>query len=62
MAKQGGHGQASDPRELTLDELDNIVAGHGVAIPPQGFDTLEQINTTVKNPAPSKPVIGNKII
>jgi hypothetical protein len=61
MAKPDAKGQASDPRELTLEELDNS-AGHGVAIPPQGFDSLEQINTTVKNPAPSKPVIGNKII
>jgi hypothetical protein len=64
MAKQTEQGQASDPGEMTLDELNNISAGHGVAIPPQGFDKLEQIDTIIKNPVPSKPVppIGNKII
>jgi len=55
MAKPNEPGPASDPPELTLDELDDIVAGHGTAIPPQGFDTLE-----TKSPPP-KPV-GAKII
>jgi hypothetical protein len=58
MAKQDGHGQASDPRELTLEELDNISAGHGVAIPPPGFDNLE---TKSSPPKPVNPA-GNKII
>ena len=58
MAKQESHGKASDPRELTLDELDQISAGHGVAIPPPGFDNLE---TKAPPPEPVNPV-GNKII
>ncbi|MBR1224268.1 MULTISPECIES: hypothetical protein [unclassified Bradyrhizobium] len=58
MANKDGHGQASDPRELTLDELDNISAGHGVVIPPQGFDKLE---TQSPPPKPVNPV-GTKII
>ncbi|MBA2403031.1 MAG: hypothetical protein H0V72_30905 [Bradyrhizobium sp.] len=61
MAKPDAQGPASDPRELTLEELDNISAGHGVAIPPQGFDKLEQINSTTAPPKPVTP-IGNKII
>jgi hypothetical protein len=58
MAKPDVQGQASDTRELTLEELDNIAAGHGVAIPPPGFDNLE-----TKSPPP-KPVnpVGSKII
>ena len=58
MAKQGADGQANDPRELTLDELDKISAGHGVVIPPEGFDKLE-----TQSP-PTKPVnpVGAKII
>ena len=58
MAKPDAKGQASDPRELTPEELDNISAGHGVAIPPQGFENLE-----TKSPPP-KPVnpVGTKII
>ena len=58
MAKPDAQGQASDPRELTLEALDNISAGHGVAIPPQGFDTLE---TQAPPPKPVNPV-GSKII
>ena len=58
MAKQDAQGQASDPRELTLEELDNISAGHGTVVPPPGFDNLE-----TKAPPP-KPVnaVGTKII
>jgi hypothetical protein len=55
MAKPNQPDQASDPTEMTLDELDNIAAGHGVVPPPPGFDNLE-----TKAPPP-KP-IGNKII
>ena len=59
MAKQVGQGQASDPGELTLDELDNIVAGHGVVPPPPGFNVLEG-----QTEAPPKPVnpVGTRII
>ena len=57
MAKPESHRQASDPRELTLEELDDISAGHGVAIPPPGFDNLE---TKAPPPKPVTPV-GNKI-
>ena len=55
MAKQDAQRQASDPRELTLEELDDISAGHGTVVPPPGFDNLE-----TKAPPP-KPV-GTKII
>ena len=58
MAKPDGHGQPSNPGELTLEELDNISAGHGVAIPPPGFDNLE---TKAPPPKPVNPV-GTKII
>ena len=57
MAKQVGHGQPSNPGELTLEELDDISAGHGTVVPPPGFDNLET------KAAPPKPVtpVGNKI-
>ncbi|MGH6642473.1 MAG: hypothetical protein ACRED3_07210 [Bradyrhizobium sp.] len=58
MAKPDAKGKASDPGELTLEELDNISAGHGVAIPPPGFDNLETQSPT---PKPVNPV-GTKII
>ena len=58
MAKPESHRQASDPRELTLEELDNISAGHGTVVPPPGFDNLE---TKAPPPKPVNPV-GTKII
>jgi hypothetical protein len=58
MAKPDGHGQPGNSGELTLEELDDISAGHGVAIPPPGFDNLE---TKAPPPKPVNPV-GTKII
>ena len=58
MAKQDAQRQASDPRELTLEELDDISAGHGTVVPPPGFDNLE---TKAPPPKPVSPV-GTKII
>ena len=58
MAKQDAQGQASDSRELTLEELNNISAGYGTVVPPPGFDNLE---TKAPPPKPVNPV-GTKII
>jgi hypothetical protein len=59
MAKPDGHGQPSIPGELTLEELDEISAGHGVVPPPPGFNIEGQ--TEAPPPKPVSPV-GTKII
>jgi len=46
-SKQDGR-QLSAPRQLSLDELDNVAAGHGVSPPPSGFDSLGGSSTSSK--------------
>ena len=41
-SKQGSR-QLGDPRQLSVDELDNVAGGHSASPPPPGFDSLEQI-------------------
>jgi len=42
MTKQDSRQPVSDPRQLTIDELDKVAGGHGVSPPPPGFENLEQ--------------------
>ena len=38
MTKQPDRQPGSDPRQLSIEELDNVAGGHGVSVPPPGFD------------------------
>jgi hypothetical protein len=42
MTKPDSRQPVSGPCQLTTDELDKVAGGHGVAIPPPGFENLEQ--------------------
>jgi hypothetical protein len=42
MTKPDSRQPVDDPRQLTTDELDKVAGGHGVAIPPPGFENLEE--------------------
>ena len=42
MTKPEGRQPVSDPRQLTVEELDTVAGGHGVSPPPPGFNNLEQ--------------------
>ena len=42
MTKQDSRQPVSDPRQLTIDELDKVAGGHGVSPPPPEFDNLQQ--------------------
>lgn len=42
MTKQPDRQPGSDPRQLSIEELDNVAGGHGVSIPPPGFENVEQ--------------------
>ena len=42
MTKQDSRQPVSDPRQLTIDELNKVAGGHGVSPPPPEFDNLQQ--------------------